>query len=121
MVDLIWNAFSENKISEEEILKKTFLEPSCGIGNFLIEILQRKLKLCQNDQDILIAYKSLFGIEIQTDNVEECKKRLLTLNPVPSLHFNLKEILDENIIVGDFLAMQGLDPNNQYKPFKKKK
>lgn len=40
MVDLVWRAFgtSEQKIS------KTFLEPACGSGNFLVEILERKLE-----------------------------------------------------------------------------
>ncbi len=58
-------------------IESTFLEPACGTGNFLAEILERKLKLCQSVKDGLKALSSLFGIDIQQDNVNECRERLL--------------------------------------------
>lgn len=96
MVDLVWDKL-------EDQIKATFLEPSCGNGNFLVEILGRKLALCQSDKEILTAYKSIFGIDIQADNVAECKERLLEMNPRPELRPKVKRILNKNIIVGNFL------------------
>lgn len=59
-------------------IESTFLEPACGTGNFLAEILERKLKLCKSVQDGLKALNSLFGIDIQEDNCQECRERLLS-------------------------------------------
>lgn len=96
MVDLVWDKL-------EDQIKASFLEPSCGNGNFLVEILDRKLALCQSDKDILTAYQSIFGIDIQADNVAECKERLLAMNPRLELRPKVRRILNKNIIVGDFL------------------
>ncbi|MCM1437776.1 MAG: hypothetical protein NC131_01000 [Roseburia sp.] len=60
-------------------IESTFLEPACGTGNFLAEILERKLKLCESEKDGLKALNSLFGIDIQEDNVKECRERLLNI------------------------------------------
>ena len=57
----------------------TFLEPACGTGNFLAEILARKLELCKSWQDGLIALKSVYGIDIQMDNVIEARQRLFDM------------------------------------------
>ena len=57
----------------------TFLEPACGTGNFLVEILERKFKLCKDWEDGLRALKSIYGIDIQQDNVEETKLRLFDM------------------------------------------
>ncbi len=70
MCDLILKEIWQN-------IDSTFLEPACGTGNFLAEILERKLKLCQNVKDGLKALNSLYGVDIQQDNVEECRERLL--------------------------------------------
>lgn len=60
------------------------LEPSVGTGNFLVEILRRRLELISASDDdpfsaISQAVSTLYGIEIQLDNVYECRYRLLTL------------------------------------------
>lgn len=60
-------------------IESTFLEPACGTGNFLAEILERKLKLCSSAKDGLKALNSLFGIDIQQDNVTETRERLLNM------------------------------------------
>lgn len=57
----------------------TFLEPACGTGNFLAEILERKFKLCKDWEDGLRALKSVYGVDIQQDNVEETKQRLFDI------------------------------------------
>ena len=72
MCDLI----SEDMYSD---LTKTFLEPACGEGVFLIEILKRKLAYCKDARDGLKALNCLFGVDIQADNVEATRKNLLAV------------------------------------------
>lgn len=60
-------------------LTATFLEPACGNGNFLAEILGRKFDLCKDERDGLKALGAIYGIDIQQDNVDECKERLLKM------------------------------------------
>ena len=92
-------------------IEMTFLEPSCGNGNFLIEILRRKLDLISKEDDaraaILKCYASVYGIDIMPDNVTESKQRMLDMLPLKELEQEVKTILDKQIIVGDFLKMYG--------------
>ena len=67
-------------------VETTFLEPACGTGNFLVEILERKFKLCEDWQDGLIALKSVYGIDIQMDNVIEARQRLFDRRPMRPGH-----------------------------------
>ena len=93
------------------ILELTFLEPACGNGNFLVEIFERKLKICKNVNDGLIALGSIYGIDIQPDNIEESRQRLfdMFINAYPES--TLKDItaaemiLEQNIICGDSLKI----------------
>lgn len=104
MCDLVKNCFVD--------IQTTFLEPCCGNGNFLVEILERKLKLCKNHQDGLSALTSIYGIDIQADNVEESRSRLLMLymDKFPQCGDKAvkmaKKTLNRNIICADSLAMQ---------------
>lgn len=70
-----------NLIPEEMYsdLTKTFLEPACGEGVFLIEILKRKLAYCKDERDGLKALNCLFGMDIQADNVEATRKNLFAV------------------------------------------
>ena len=77
MVDLVGD--------EAERIDSKFLEPACGNGNFLIEILTRRFNLLSArykknqfdfDRYLLIAVSSMYGIDILEDNVEECRNRL---------------------------------------------
>jgi len=52
---------------------KTWLEPSCGTGNFLVQILQRKLSAGHSP---LEALSTIYGIDIMEDNVVETRRRL---------------------------------------------
>jgi len=52
---------------------KTWLEPSCGTGNFLVQILERKLAA---GHPPLEALATLYGIDIMEDNVVESRRRL---------------------------------------------
>ena len=87
----------------------TFLEPACGTGNFLVEILERKFKLCKDWEDGLRALKSVYGVDIQQDNVEEAKGRLFEMyikqfpkSPAIS-GLIAAQILENNIVCGNFI------------------
>lgn len=58
---------------------KTFLEPTCGDGEFVVEILRRKFDNCKTRSDFTTALGSVYGLEIQADNVAECIRRVTTL------------------------------------------
>ena len=53
---------------------KTFLDPSCGDGQFLGEVLIRKI---ENGSTFEQALSTVYGVDLMMDNVEECRKRLL--------------------------------------------
>ena len=85
----------------------TVLEPACGNGNFLVEILEQKLSNANDANEALIALRSLYGIDIQDDNVEECKLRLCDtfLKHYQSIDKKIiLDILDKNIVCGNFLT-----------------
>ena len=52
---------------------KTFIDPACGDGQFLGEVLIKKL---ENGIDLAVALSTLYGVDIMRDNVDLCKKRL---------------------------------------------
>ena len=52
--------------------ERTFLEPTCGDGAFVVEILRRKFDRCRKREDFTVALKSVYGFEIQADNVARC-------------------------------------------------
>lgn len=58
---------------------RTFLEPSCGDGNFIVEILRRKFMRCKTRRDYTTALESVYGMDIQADNVEDCIRRVTAL------------------------------------------
>lgn len=94
-----------------ENIDSTFLEPACGNGNFLVEILERKLKRCGNNAEGLTALKSIHGIDLLRDNVEECKRRLFDVfikhfpKAPATTGFEAALILENNIICGNSLEL----------------
>ena len=104
MCDLISSDIWENA-------KSTFLEPACGTGNFLVEILSRKYSQCKTEKDGLKALASVVGIDIQQDNVEECRERLLRqyIERFPNANelsvIMASGILKNNIICGNSLEI----------------
>ena len=92
-------------------ITKTFLEPACGNGNFLVEIYARKLQYCNNEKDGLKALSSIVGIDIMPDNCEESRQRLKkqyvdkfpNANSFCLLMANI--ILKNNIICGNSLEI----------------
>jgi type I restriction-modification system DNA methylase subunit len=75
--------------------EKTFLDPACGNGNILIEVLKEKIS---HGIDPEKALSTIYGIDIMPDNIEECKTRLLKETDV-----KYKAIVDKNIKCGNFL------------------
>lgn len=82
-----------------------FLEPCCGTGNFLVEILRRKLGHCETSEEAKAAVADIYGIDIQADNVEESKSRMKKIVSERFPGLDVSEILDRNIICGDSLKI----------------
>lgn len=123
------NAMLDLVKQETERIDSRFLEPACGTGNFLIEILRRKMEVVERnyrssqadfEKYSIIGVGSLYGIDLLPDNVEECQERLFneyertysnifkkTANPL--FLDNIRFILRRNIVCGDALTM--LDPD----------
>lgn len=100
-----------------------YLEPSCGNGNFLVAILERKMKkVCSQYKKIqefefysLKAISSLYGVDIDKENIEEAKNRmkdviidrfsdsLNTKKPNYGFYKSVDYILKKNIIKGDMI------------------
>lgn len=88
-------------------VSKTFLEPSCGTGNFVVEIYRRKLNKCKNDRGKAeIALRSLWCIELLEDNMLECRQRVKDIfayygwNDLP-----FDEVFEKQFIIGDSLKI----------------
>ena len=73
---------------------KTFLDPSCGDGQFLASILYRKLK---NGSTFEQALSTVYGVDLMQDNVELCRERLLCGRE------DLRHIVEQNIVCADGL------------------
>lgn len=90
-------------------IESTFLEPSCGTGNFLVEIYARKLSRCATVTDAVKALASITGVDILPDNCEESRERLKRMFierfPDSDQLSAVDEILAKNIICDDFLTL----------------
>ncbi len=109
-------------------LDKKVFEPTCGNGNFLVEILRRKINsipprvknaktharkngISKLEFYILIALSNIYAVDIQQDNIDESRERMreiiydYTKNIKTSIYFlnAIDEILKNNIILGDSL------------------
>lgn len=76
IVEKMCDALEEESDAFDDI-DKTFLEPSCGDGVFILEILKRKFKLCKQKSDYTRAIESVYGFEIQEDNVNKCIENVI--------------------------------------------
>ena len=82
-------AKSFSKVSE------TFCDPCCGNGQFLSEVLIKKL---ENGISLENALSTIYGVEIMLDNVEVCRNRLLCEQE------QYRHIVERNIAWGDGLT-----------------
>lgn len=107
---------------ETERIDSRFLEPACGSGNFLVQVLGRKLaavelKFGRSDFErqhyALLALMCIYGIELLADNIAECRSNLLgiladdlNLNESDALFRAASYVLSQNIVHGNALTMR---------------
>ena len=120
------NAMLDLVKQETERIDSRFLEPACGDGNFLAEILRRKLEAVKAryrksaadyEKYAVMAVTSIYGVDILQDNVEECRKRLFEIwngaytaecrgecreEVREAVHF----ILERNVLCGNALTLR---------------
>jgi len=76
---------------------KTFLDNSCGDGQFLSEVVIRKME--RSNCTLKQALKTTYGVELMEDNVKICRNRLVGPEPTEELW----EIVNNNIVHADAL------------------
>jgi len=111
---------------ETERIDSRFLEPACGTGNFLVEILRRKLAVVESrykkdqleyERYAVIAVSSIYGVDLLQDNVEEARKRLFGIFNEQYTRLykreckdecknSVKFILERNTLRGDALTLK---------------
>ena len=116
---------------ETERIDSRFLEPACGDGNFLAEILIRKLEVVKRkykkstldyEKNAVLTISSVYGVDIMQDNVLACRERLFKLwdkeyKAVCKKDCNdqtreaVKFILTKNIVCGNALTLKCVDEN----------
>lgn len=114
---------------ETERIDSRFLEPACGNGNFLAEILRRKLSVVRDrygkslydyERYSVLAVTSLYGVDILKDNAQACRDRLYQIWDEAYMTTIKKQadepcrnavqfILQKNILCGDALTMRQTD------------
>ncbi len=111
---------------ETERIESRFLEPACGDGNFLAEILRRKLSVVNSrygkslpdyERYSFIAVCSIYGVEILADNAQSCRARLFDIfeesylpvckkAPTPGFLESVRFVLERNVLTGNALSMR---------------
>lgn len=87
------NAYDKNMWADKD---SQFLDPTCGDGQFLGEVLIRKM---ENKSTFEQALSTIYGVDLMQDNVDECRKRLLCGSQDPR-HI---AIVEQNIYQADAL------------------
>jgi hypothetical protein len=119
------NAMLDLVKEESERIDSRFLEPACGTGNFLVQILRRKLaavelKYGKSDFErrhyALLALMCIYGIELLTDNIAECRANMLeilteylNLGESDELYRVASYVLSQNLVHGNALTMRTHD------------
>ena len=119
--------------SETERIDSRFLEPACGTGNFLAEILERKLRVVEIrysksqlefERYSILAVSSIYGIDILKDNIQHCRERLFGIfdrnyrrlfknTSSNDCRESVRYILERNIIHGDALSLTTVGGNTK--------
>jgi hypothetical protein len=117
------NAMLDLVKHETERIESRFLEQACGNGNFLAEVLRRKLDVLDNrysksqlewERYAITAVSSIYGVDILEDNAQECRERLFEIfDDSYTQHFkaeckeecrrSVKFLFSRNILWGDAL------------------
>jgi len=133
------NAMLDLVKQETERIDSRFLEPACGDGNFLAEILRRKLAIAKKEsipprrktplpydyeRKAVLAVSSVYGIDILKDNCEACRARLFEIwdkeykavckkETSDETRAAVRFILQRNIVCGNALSLMCVDENGQ--------
>ncbi len=107
---------------ESERIDSRFLEPACGSGNFLVQVLRRKLAAVamrfggsdfERRHFALLGLMCIYGIELLPDNIAECRSNLLEIitdylgvDEADDLCRAAEFVLSQNLIHGDALTMR---------------
>jgi hypothetical protein len=110
---------------ETERIDARFLEPACGSGNFLVQIMRRKLAAVElkygksnfeRQHYALLALMCIYGIELLADNIAECRANVLeifadylNLDESDDLYRAASYVLAQNLVHGDALTMRTHD------------
>jgi type I restriction-modification system DNA methylase subunit len=110
---------------ETERIDSRFLEPACGSGNFLVQILRRKLAAVEfkygksefeRRHYALLAVMCCYGVELLADNIAECRTNVLeilaeylNLSDSDDLYRAASYVLSQNLVHGDALTMRNHD------------
>ena len=123
------NAMLDLVKHETERIDSRFLEPACGNGNFLAEVLRRKLKVVDQrygniqmdwERYAVIAVSSIYGVDILEDNAKECRERLYIIfddfytalfmdKCKEECRRSIRFLFDRNILWGDALDFTNKD------------
>ena len=123
------NAMLDLVKAETERIESRFLEPACGNGNFIAEVLRRKLVVVSSryrrspaeyQRYAFVAVSSVYGVDILEDNVEECRDRLFAIvekdarsairGAVEQAFLDaVRYVLGKNILCGDALTLKDAD------------
>jgi hypothetical protein len=106
---------------ETERIDARFLESACGSGNFLVQVLTRKLaavelKFGKSEFEkrnyALFGLMCTYGIELLPDNIAECRDNMLeilsdylNIDDSDDLHRAATYVLSQNLVQGDALTM----------------
>ena len=129
------NAMLDLVKQETERVDSRFLEPACGDGNFVAEILRRKLEAAKKraippkkkkplpmeyEKQSVIAVASIYGVDLMMDNVQTCRERLYEIwdkeyEAICKKEVNddcraaVRFILSRNIVCGNALSLKVVD------------
>ena len=127
------NAMLDLVKQETERIDSRFLEPACGDGNFLAEILRRKLAVVKRkykkspidyEKNAVLAATSIYGVDILQDNVDACRKRMFEIwdkeyQTVLKKEVNedcreaVRFIFSRNIVCGNALSLKKVDTHGK--------
>lgn len=125
------NAMLDMVKQETERIESRFLEPACGNGNFLAEVLRRKLAVVASSyrkspheymRYAFVAVTSLYGVDILQDNAEECRERLYNIvaetarkdikGSIDQRFLDtIRFVLNKNILCGDAFTLKDASGN----------
>ena len=133
------NAMLDLVKQETERVDSRFLEPACGDGNFVAEVLRRKLVAAKQraipprkkkplplefEKQSVIAVASIYGVDLMMDNVVACRQRLCDIwnaeyeaicknEADDECREAVQFILNRNIVCGNALSLKVVDENGE--------